>query len=90
MQHELMRCIRTENKRVVISPIDSRINPETVIQENLRNLKRPFTSVKRVAGQRPPEPLSRSRASGWAPGVYQLKRGPGGLRLHAVCPQIGC
>ena len=38
MQSELLRCISTEDKRVVISHINSRINPETVIHENLRNL----------------------------------------------------
>jgi hypothetical protein len=38
MQSELIRCISTENKRVVIDHINSRLNPETVIHENLRNL----------------------------------------------------
>jgi hypothetical protein len=38
MQHELMRCISTENKRVVISHINSRITPEAVVHEHLRNL----------------------------------------------------
>ena len=38
MQSELIRCISTEGKRVVISHINNRINPEIVIHENLRNL----------------------------------------------------
>ncbi len=38
MQSELIRCISTEHKRVVIDHINSRISPETVIHENLRNL----------------------------------------------------
>ncbi len=38
MQHELMRCISSENKRVVISHINSRVNPEVVVHEHLRNL----------------------------------------------------
>ncbi len=38
MQSELIRCISTEDKRLVISHINNRINPEIVIHENLRNL----------------------------------------------------
>jgi hypothetical protein len=38
MQSELIRCISTENKRVVISHINSKISPEAVSQENLCNL----------------------------------------------------
>ena len=38
MQHALMRCISTENKRVVISHINSRIIPEAVVHEHRCNL----------------------------------------------------
>ncbi len=38
MQSELIRCISTENKRVVINHINRNISPEAVSHENLRNL----------------------------------------------------
>ncbi len=38
MQHALMRCISTENKRVVINHINSRVTPDAVVHEHLRNL----------------------------------------------------
>ena len=38
MQHELMRCISTENKRVVINHINSRVTLDAVVHEHLRNL----------------------------------------------------